>query len=585
MIWFLAAIAILLCLASCKGSAITDSNNNLDDDDSEFISETDNSSSSSSASTKSSSSNSKNIKSCSSSLTTKSSSSSATSSTSSSSKKSSSSSAVKSSSSEYVEKCNTEDAWEYLNPTLTYETITDERDGQKYKTIRIGNQNWMAQNMNYFQNLDKTETLDSSVQFVFTKCGAAGRYYSWKTAMRLDNCDSVKACPDSIEKRQGICPSGWHIPTSKEYQELLDYTGVTDSVSFLSTLTARIKQSPIDWGSENISPIVYSHVLFSSYNTSGFSLVRAGYQYSRTSNMLGPNTREFTYLLTADNKILEFDKEKPVYVRITDLQNSYNKDDYFSIRCIQDAENMGPAPDPITYPASTYNGPYETLTDERDGQTYKAVKIGEDTWMAENLNYESVNSKCYADREENCKKFGRLYPWYEAVGKTFKDCRGGSPATGTDRNSCQYLEAPIQGICPSGWHMPDTFEIQALFKHHYYDSTLYSEDISRFMRSPSDWNVTTDYGTNKFGFAAVPGGSRNEYGVYSGLNAIAKYWSMNGALMPAALIISFSSVIYTNANFFLSTLSEWYYGGMESVRCVKDKEEITDKEEIKNKEE
>ena len=133
--------------------------------------------------------------------------------------------------------------------------------------------------------------------------------------------------------------------------------------------------------------------------------------------------------------------------------------------------------------------------------------------------------------------------------------------------------------------MPDTFEIQALFKHHYYDSTLYSEDISRFMRSPSDWNVTTDYGTNKFGFAAVPGGSRNEYGVYSGLNAIAKYWSMNGALMPAALIISFSSVIYTNANFFLSTLSEWYYGGMESVRCVKDKEEITDKEEIKDKEE
>jgi uncharacterized protein (TIGR02145 family) len=107
--------------------------------------------------------------------------------------------------------------------------------------------------------------------------------------------------------------------------------------------------------------------------------------------------------------------------------------------------------------------------------TYKTVTIGNQTWMAENLRYETTSSKCYyAGRNvtdaatldgDDCSGNGRVYLWLDAIG---------SPAgCAEDANCDPELKEPVQGICPSGWHVPSMDEWGELLHFLFAD---YSED-------------------------------------------------------------------------------------------------------------
>jgi len=141
-----------------------------------------------------------------------------------------------------------------------------------------------------------------------------------------------------------------------------------------------------------------------------------------------------------------------------------------------------------------------SFTDARDGKTYKMVTIGEQTWMAQNLDYAGKNDDigvCYNKKPANCQEYGALYTWNEAI-----------------------------KVCPDGWHLPSDAEWQTLVNF------AGGEEIAgKKLKAKNGWNEykckyttkeTTGRGkvietehdecaTDEFGFTALPGG----YGGFS----------------------------------------------------------------------
>ena len=214
---------------------------------------------------------------------------------------------------------------------------------------------------------------------------------------------------------------------------------------------------------------------------------------------------------------------------------------------------------------------YGTLTDSRDGQTYKTVKIGDQWWMAENLNYDPGQgvfgdstydwSWCYGKRDNKdsstCDMLGRLYTWAAAIDsiKLAKDSI--HPLDCGYEKKCD-LVGSVQGVCPNGWHLPSDAEWSVLF------STVGELSIAgKALKSQSGWNRNGN-GVDAFGFAALPAGYRNFAGryYYYGYNAF--FWSST----------EYYSGDYRVSIMYLSeaddaSLDDYSKGLGFSVRCLK----------------
>ena len=180
----------------------------------------------------------------------------------------------------------------------------------------------------------------------------------------------------------------------------------------------------------------------------------------------------------------------------------------------------------------------ESFTDTRDGQTYKTVTIGTQTWMAENLNYETANSYCYNDNSANCTKYGRLYTWGAA--KT---------------------------ACPSGWHLPTSAEFETLFTAVGGSSTSGTK-----LKSTSAWNNSGN-GTDVFGFSALPAGGRDGYEDYYYEGYYADFWSSTEDGSDDAYLEDGSDSAYFMRLYYsydYADLNSSYKSNGFSVRCVKD---------------
>ncbi len=148
-----------------------------------------------------------------------------------------------------------------------------------------------------------------------------------------------------------------------------------------------------------------------------------------------------------------------------------------------------------------------SFTDERDGNVYKVVQIGSQTWMADNLNFDDGNSWCYDDALGNGEKYGRLYIWESAM-----------------------------KVCPTGWHLPSDQEWDVLSEHiAKYKGPVEKGDGNwgainylnqgKYLKSTSGWYKDVN-GTNEFGFNGLPGGMRNSRdGSFTSITESAYWWT------------------------------------------------------------
>ena len=217
------------------------------------------------------------------------------------------------------------------------------------------------------------------------------------------------------------------------------------------------------------------------------------------------------------------------------------------------------------------NCEYGTVKDERDGQVYKTVKIGDQEWMAENLNFVTDSSFCYTNSADSCAKYGRLYSWSIAM-----DSAGTWSTNGVGCGSnppCSPIY-PVQGICPQGWHLPDTTEWAALFTavggSRNSEREWIWDGVCKKLRSETDWltedlfSYALDSGTDAYGFCALPAGFRYSSGDYTKEGGAASFWTSNPDDYKNAYNVELSY------GFDYARMTNPYGAPWQSVRCVKD---------------
>lgn len=202
---------------------------------------------------------------------------------------------------------------------------------------------------------------------------------------------------------------------------------------------------------------------------------------------------------------------------------------------------------------------YGKLLDERDGQIYRTVKIGKQTWMAENLNYADSTQTpsleescwCYEYKDDNCVLYGRHYDWYSV----FKpdnplDCPP-YPC------KLKQLTTDVQGFCPMGWHLPVQTEWQGLF-----DEVGGVSVAGERLKSVVGWKNNGN-GTDTYGFSAMPAGERDEVMEWDYSGKTALFWSYtdNGENDPHFVDFSYDRE---------SVVFGLYKYSAISIRCIKD---------------
>jgi uncharacterized protein (TIGR02145 family) len=214
----------------------------------------------------------------------------------------------------------------------------------------------------------------------------------------------------------------------------------------------------------------------------------------------------------------------------------------------------------------------DSIIDSRDGRKYATVLIGDQCWMAQDLNVgtqiDSITSQtnndiiekyCYQDMESNCAQWGGLYQWNELMG---------------------YVTTPgVQGICPAGWHVPTDQDFKILegnVDSQYGPGSIEwnktgwrGYDAGYNLRSTTGWNDDWN-GSDAFAFHAMPGGYLTlDYGGGPGFYDMGRCSLYPTSTLDLPSNLPFVRYMQGDAGIQIMRFANTLTDGC-SLRCVKD---------------
>lgn len=229
----------------------------------------------------------------------------------------------------------------------------------------------------------------------------------------------------------------------------------------------------------------------------------------------------------------------------------------------------------------------DILIDSRDGKTYKTVQIGVHCWMAENLdhgitvgsgspyfqqNNGIIEKSCYKDSVLNCTTYGGMYTFPEAVAWI--------NGVGYGTSWSPKPVGNVQGVCPSGWHLPK--ESEWCYMENYVepgldptcDSTSWTWRGTYAGGSLKDtgtihWYFPNTGATNNTGFSALGGGRVTAYGSSEMKKELGQWWAAMECPLPGTSSGNGMTrrLNYDKASFQRTCAVKDY---SFSVRCIKD---------------
>jgi len=226
-----------------------------------------------------------------------------------------------------INSCKKDDNWNpyngrttaIFNPTLTYGTMTDQ-EGNEYKTITIGTQTWMAENLRTTKYRDGTEipNVTDNLEWANLTTGAYSNYKNTKRADSIATYGRVYNWYAAADSRN-IAPTGWHVPSDAEWSTL------TTNFGGESVAGGKLKEiGTTHWVSPNAG----------ATNQTGFTAQPAGFSLTDGSfSGIG----EYGYWWSATEYNTYRAWYHRMYTNFSDMYRDYSrKEDGYSVRCVRD---------------------------------------------------------------------------------------------------------------------------------------------------------------------------------------------------------------------------------------------------------